>query len=286
MAGHAAVAVDDDLAAGQAGVAHRPAGDEAAGRVDVHDRVGLAQLGRDGRQDHRLDDLGAQPLGADVGVVLRRDDDRPDALRDAVFVLDRHLGLAVGAQVRQLAGLADLGQPTRHAMGEGDRQRHELGRLAAGEAEHHPLVAGTELERGRRVVADLERRVDALRDVGGLLLDRHERAAGQVVEAVVGPRVADVADGVADDRLEVDVRRRRDLAEHHDQPGRRGRLAGHARLGILADDRVEDRVADLVAHLVGMALGHRLGREEIVRGVDDAHRRGDGLLGVIRSDGG
>ena len=31
---HAAVAVDDDLAAGEAGVALRPADDEAAGRVD------------------------------------------------------------------------------------------------------------------------------------------------------------------------------------------------------------------------------------------------------------
>ena len=43
VAGHPAVAVDDDLAAGQAGVAHRAARDEAAGRVDVHDRVGVAQ---------------------------------------------------------------------------------------------------------------------------------------------------------------------------------------------------------------------------------------------------
>src|SRR5690606_8661974 len=36
MAGHAAVGVDDDLAAGQAAVAHRAADDEAAGRIDVH----------------------------------------------------------------------------------------------------------------------------------------------------------------------------------------------------------------------------------------------------------
>ena len=84
---------------------------------------------------------------------------------DAVLVLDGDLGLAVRAQVRQLAGLADLGQPARHPVGERDRQRHQLGRLAAGEAEHHPLVAGAQLERRGRVVADLERRVDALGDV-------------------------------------------------------------------------------------------------------------------------
>src|SRR5690606_17147902 len=35
VAGHAAVGVDDDLAAGQAAVAHRAADHELAGRVDV-----------------------------------------------------------------------------------------------------------------------------------------------------------------------------------------------------------------------------------------------------------
>ena len=211
--------------------------------------------------------------GADIGVVLGGDDDGADALRDAALVLDRDLGLAVGPEVRQLAGLADLGQPAGHPVGQRDRQRHQLGGLAAGEAEHHPLVAGAELERRRGVVADLERRVDALGDVGRLLLDRDQRAAGQVVEAVVGPRVADVTDGVADDRLDVDVGRRRDLAEDHHQAGRRGGLARDPGVRILADDRVQDGVGDLVAHLVGMAFGDRLGGEQVLGGVDDAHER-------------
>ena len=64
--------------------------------------------------------------------------------------------------------------------------------------------------------------------------------------------------------------RRADLAEDHDEAGRRGRLAGDAGLRVLGHDGVEDRVRDLVAHLVGVAFGHRLGREEVVRGVDDA----------------
>ena len=105
VASHPAVRVDDDLAAGQAGIAHRPAGDEPSGRVHVHDRVRVAQLARDRRQDDRLDDVGAQPLGADVRIVLGRHDDGPHPLGHAVLVLDGHLGLAVRAQVRQLAGL-------------------------------------------------------------------------------------------------------------------------------------------------------------------------------------
>ena len=155
-------------------------------------------------------------------------------------------------------------------MGERDRQRHQLWRLAAGEAEHHALVARAQLERRGGVVADLERCVDTLGDVGRLFLDRHERPAGQVVEAVVGFRVADVADGLPDDGLEVDVCRRRDLAEDHHQTCRRRGLAGNAGFRILLDDRVKDRVRDLIAHLVRMALGDRLGREQVLGGVDDA----------------
>ena len=87
--------------------------------------------------------------------MLGGDDDRPDPGRHAVVVLDGHLGLAVGPEIGELPGLADLGEPARHPMGEGDRERHQLRRLAAGEAEHHPLVAGADLV-GSRVVTDFQ----------------------------------------------------------------------------------------------------------------------------------
>ena len=67
--------------------------------------------------------------------------------------------------------------------------------------------------------------------------------------------------------------RRRDLAEDHDEAGRGRGLAGDAGVRILADDRVQDGVDDLVAHLVRVAFGDRFGREQVVRGVDDAHGR-------------
>ena len=146
VAGHPAVAVDDDLAAGQPGIAHRAAGHEASGRVDVHDRVGVAQLDRDRRQDHGLDDVvvGAARPGRRGRAGPRRPPSGP-ARGIAVLVLDRDLGLAVRPEVGQLAGLADLGQATRHPVGERDRERHQLRGLAAGEPEHHPLVARAEL---------------------------------------------------------------------------------------------------------------------------------------------
>ena len=115
-------------------------------------------------------------------------------------------------------------------------------------------------------------RVDALRDVGRLLLDRDDVAAGQVVEAVVGLGVADVPRPVAHDRREVDVRRACVISpSDHTRPVVVAVSQATRACGSCADDRVEDRVADLVAHLVGVAFGDRLGREQIVRGVDDAH---------------
>ena len=56
--------------------------------------------------------------------------------------------LPSGPEVGQLAALADLGQPAGEAVGESDRQRHQLRRLTAGEAEHHALVAGAQLVDG------------------------------------------------------------------------------------------------------------------------------------------
>ena len=124
------------------------------------------------------------------------------------LVAHRHLGLAVGPQVRQHVGLAHLREPVRDPVRELDRQRHQLGRLVRGVAEHHPLVAGADLvDRVAVAVLHLERLVDALGDVGRLLVERHDDAAGLGVEAVLRPRVADVGHRLADEPGDVDVRR-------------------------------------------------------------------------------
>ena len=85
--GRAAIGIDDDLAAGQPGVAVGSADLEAAGRVDVV--YGLAQ-------QHRRDDVGDDPLhiGVELGLllalviagrVLGRDHDRGRGDRQAAF---------------------------------------------------------------------------------------------------------------------------------------------------------------------------------------------------------
>jgi hypothetical protein len=140
---HAAVGVDDDLAAGEPGVAHRAADHEAAGGVHVEDGPLVDPLGRQRGPDHVVDQRLAQLVVADVGVVLGREHHGVDAAGAAVgAVLDGDLGLRVGPQPVERARLevlpGDLHDPVRQP----DRRGHQLGRLVAGVAEHHPLVAG------------------------------------------------------------------------------------------------------------------------------------------------
>ena len=108
-----------------------------------------------------------------------------EPLRHAVLVLDAHLGLAVGAQVVEHAVLAHLGEPVGEPVREPDRHRHEVVGLVARVAEHHPLVAGADLV---VVVAGAVARCSTalstpMRDVGRLLVDRRDHAAGVAVEA-------------------------------------------------------------------------------------------------------
>jgi hypothetical protein len=263
VAGHAAVGVDDDLAPGQPRIAHGPTDDEAPGRVDQQRAAQLARVvevaGQHGHH-HVLPEVVAQELRLDAVAVLRRDEDALDRRRRAVAVANGDLRLAVGAQVGQPVA-ADDGQALGELVGQRDRQRHQLGRLARGVAEHHPLVA-------RAGVAGRVRcAVDALGDVGRLLVDRVDDRARVGAEAQVGVDVADPADRLARDVLDVDVGRGRDLARDDDQAGVDERLAGHAAARMVGEDGVEHAVGDLVGDLVGVALGDRLGGEEELVGL-------------------
>ena len=267
MARDAAVGVDDDLAAGQPGVALRATDDERAGRVHQQAVAGgvEVELLEHGRDDV-LGDRGTQlRLQVDVRLVLRGEDDGVEPDGAVAVVADGDLRLAVGAQAGDDALLAHerqaLGQPVR----EPDRQRQERRRLVARVAEHQALVArALQVERVDvgGVLADLERLVDARGDVRRLLTDRDGDAARVAVEPDVRGRVADAADDLADDLRDLDVRARRHLAGDVHEAGGHHRLDRDARLRVLLEDRVEDRVGDLVTDLVRVPLGHGLGREQ------------------------
>ena len=240
--------------------------------------------------EHGADDVGldlsAQLLGGDFLGMLRGHHDLLYVDGLVIDVADRDLGLAVGAQVGHGAVLAHCSQLLGHALCQVDGHGHERGRLVAGVAEHHALVAGADLLVGvvaRLAVLGLVALIDALGDVRALVVDGVEHTAGIAVEAVLRAIVTNFTQHLARKSGHIDVGLSADLAGHDDHAGsghglagaahlrRVGRLAGWGdvalpgKLDLLLKDGVEHGVGDLVAHLVGMTLGDGLGREQIRR---------------------
>ena len=262
MSGGAAVGVDDDLAAGEAGVAVGAADDEVAGRIG-EELVGVVgELGRDNRFDDAFEQVDVKlVLEVDARGVLSGDEHGAQSNGPSVLVVERDLRLAIGTQVRNGAVLADLGELLGHTVRQPDRQGHEIGRLVARVAEHHSLVAGAlAVQFGVDVVlgAHLEGLVDPHGDVGRLLVDRDDHAAGVAVEALAGVVVADLVDGRASELGDVDVGRGGDLTCHDDEPRGEQGLASHPGHRVGGDDGIEYGVGNLVGHLVRVTLGHRL----------------------------
>ena len=236
----------------------------------------------------------------DLGVVLRGDHNRGDLDGPAVLVAYGHLSLAVRAQVRQLAALANVGELLGQALREIDGHRHEHVSLVRRIAKHHALVASAdEVKRvGGATGLGIERLVHALRDVGALLVNHVDDAAGIAVKAVLGAVIADAAQRVASDALHVHVGLGSNLAGDDHRTRGDERLAGaphvvdlrglpvgrHVAISLearlLLENRVEYRIGDLVADLVRMPLGHRFGREVVAALARNVARRGHVLLVV------
>ena len=166
--------------------------------------------------------------------VLGRDQELLDPDRPAVGVADGDLGLAVGPEVVEAAVLADRGEPFRQPVRDVDRHRHQRLGLVGRVAEHHPLVAGAGDEQlvTRPLDPGLVGLVDALGDVGRLLVERDQDRDVVAVVAVVAVVVADLADRLADDLGDVEVDVGRDLARDDRHPGVDEGLAGDPALGV------------------------------------------------------
>src|SRR5690606_8133900 len=126
------VGIDDDLAPGQAAVAHRSADLETPGGVDV--KLGLLADPLGGQ--YRLDDLFHDAVGkvrrADLRMVLGRQDDSVDRYRLVVFVYERDLAFRVRPQPRQRSRLADFRLAPDEAVSVGDGCGHQDTGLVAG----------------------------------------------------------------------------------------------------------------------------------------------------------
>jgi len=254
-----AVRVDDDLAAGQAGVSHGTADDELAGRLQVEDGVLVHVLGGNDFLDDAVHQDLAHILQLNVLVVLDGDDDRVHALGDAsaVFerVLARDLSLGVGSEPLAGSVTSEVGHSLIELVGEDDGERHGFLGLVGRVAEHKSLISGSGLI---LITTD----VHALSDVRGLLFEGDEDVAGLVVKSLGGVVVSDVSDRVADHLLVVDNRLRGDLSAHEDHASLCDRFAGDFGVGILFEVGIEDGIGYLITDFVRMTFSDRFGGEK------------------------
>ncbi len=208
----------------------------------------------------------------DVGGVLGGDDHVHDLGRHAIDVAHGDLRFRVGAKPLHLAALSHGGELPPQAVGEDHRGRHELLGLVGGKTEHETLVAGPLL--GVLFAVGLLG-VHALRDVGGLRREVVVDENGVGVEDVVVVHVADVADGVADDLVDVErlvdglglaglfvlQLRQGDLAADDDDVGLYEGLTGHAGRFVEGKTGIENAVGNEVGDLVRVAFADGFGRK-------------------------
>ena len=176
------------------------------------------------------------------------------------------LTLPVRAHVGDQAALADLCHLEAELLGQRQRQGHQLRRLIAGVAEHHTLIARAVVQLGFLVVFVFQRFVHAQGDVGGLLINGGNHAAGITVKAVFSPVIADLPDNLPGNLVNVHIAACGNLTHNVDQTGAGCGLAGDPALGVLGHDGIQHRVRYLIADFVRMSLGHRFRGEKIISG--------------------
>ena len=259
----AAVGIHDNLAPRQPRIAIRPADDELAGRV--HEQLVVARhpaLGQHGFHHipHQLADFGL----LHVLRMLGRYHDGRRTYRFAIAILQTHLAFCIRQNPRESTTAAAFGKLMQNPVRVKQRRRHQLRRVAAGETEHNPLIA--------RAFVLIRTGIDALRDIGGLLVYMVEHAHRVPAEALL--RVADILHYFAHDFFHPPVRHRiraAIFAGDGDMVGGGERLNRRPRLGVFGKAGIDDGVGHLVADFVWVALGDGFTGENIAVRLIGAH---------------
>ena len=246
----------------------RSADDETSGRIDEDLGVVINHGRINNRVDNVLADILVDLLLRNLFVMLCRNDDRLEADRLVVLViLNGNLGLAVCAEIRQSAVLADFSEFSGKLVSEVDGIRHVLRGLIRRIAEHHALVAGADrfdLLVGHLILSCLKRFVDAHRDIRGLLIQCYKYCAGISVKTLAGVVVSDLADGIADNLLIINNRLGCDLAGYQNKTGAGCCLTCYPAHRILCHAGIKDGIGNCIADFVGMSFRDGLRREDVL----------------------
>ena len=203
--------------------------------------------------------------------------------RNAVDVTNANLGLAVGTQIRHGAIFTHLRKTLGQTAGQIMRQRHKGLCLVACITEHHALIARTDLviRINSFTVLRFPRFVNALRNIGRLLVDGIQHTAGIAVETVLGAIVSDFTEHLAGNSRHINIGLSAHLAGNHNKTSgshgfhraanlfrvggnaARSNIASCCQLGFLGENGIEDGIGDLVADLIRVAFGYRFARKQV-----------------------
>ncbi len=148
MATHSTVGVNDDLAPSQPSIAHGSADNKSTGGVNIDFGLVVDQFCRDGWCDHVFDNVSADAFVAQYNTfefirMLTGYNNRMDANRLAIFILDSNLAFTIRIHPGKSAIFTHFSHPTGKFVGIIDRHRHESFGLIACISEHQTLVTST-----------------------------------------------------------------------------------------------------------------------------------------------
>jgi hypothetical protein len=169
----------------------------------------VPQFRRNDGMDHLVNNVVANLILGYVRRMLITDQHCINTHWTPIRILDRHLALAIGAQIRQHAFLSQSGEAATDAMRQCYWQRHQLRRFSARKPKHHPLVARTDccdlLIGHKPIAAHFERTINPLSNIGRLTVNGDHHAAGIGVKTIRSISISDFLDRLANDLLNWDV---------------------------------------------------------------------------------
>lgn len=195
----------------------------------------VTQVCGDDLLDDLLQEILLEGLKADILRVLSGDDNSVNTKRDGgttfLLVFNGDLSLGVGTKPRKESTATSSSHGSVQLVREDNSEGHELFSLVCRITEHDTLITST-------VVLEVTV-VKTLSDIGRLLLNGDEDVASLVIETLGRVIVSNVADGVTDDLLVVQLGVGGDFTKDHDHTSLRGGFATDLGVGVLSEAGIE-----------------------------------------------
>ncbi len=143
-------------------------------------------------------------------------------------------------------------------MGVGYRHWHQHLGFGTGITKHQALIAGSLIE------IESSALVNPLSDIWRLFVDGGQHRTRLPIEPHIRGVIANLTDGLADNRGHVHPGLGGDLAGNQGHPGGYQGFTGYPGEFILGQNGIENGIGNLIGHFVGVAFGNGLGSEKIV----------------------